>query len=89
MTSVLLKQLVDNKNDRDNILLFWLVTDSSNDRPIAIKVLDEIEGILNLFKRSSNFGSIARKLRQWRSIPFESTVTELEFATNTLTEVIR
>jgi hypothetical protein len=77
---VFLQQLIDNKNDRDNILLFWLVTDSEIDRPIAARVLDEIEGMLNLFKDFSNFNSLTRKLRQWHNIPFESTITELEFA---------
>lgn len=75
-----LQQLFDNKNDRDNILLFWLVTDSEDYHPIVMEVLGEIEGMLSLFKGASNYGSLARKLKQWRSIPFESTITELEFA---------
>lgn len=75
-----LKQLVKNKRDRDNILLFWLVTDNESDVHIATKVFDEIEGMLSLFKNLKNFDSLIFKLRQWSSIPFESTITELEFA---------
>jgi hypothetical protein len=79
-----LRQLIDNKGDRDNILLFWLVTDNEFDLPAATRVFDEIEGMLSLFKSSSNFVLLSHKLRQWHSIPFESTVTELEFATEYL-----
>lgn len=37
--------------------------------------------MLRFFKNSRNFNLLLSKLRQWHSIPFESTITELEFAT--------
>jgi len=74
-----LKQLVENKRDKDNQLLFWLVTDNEFDLPIARKLFEEIEGILSLFYDISNSDVLRSKLRQWHSIPFESTITELEF----------
>jgi len=75
-----LKELVQNKRDADNLLLFWLVNDNDIDSPTANKIFEEIERNLVLFRSSTNFNILKSKLRQWNSIPFESTITELEFA---------
>jgi hypothetical protein len=74
-----LRNLVDRKRNRDNMLLFWLVVDEVA-VPIAVKLFEEIEAALDLFKDDKNFSSLHCKLRQWKSIPFKSTTTELEFA---------
>lgn len=75
-----LAELVQNKRDSDNLLLFWLANDNDIDSPIANRIFEEIEKNLKPFFSSSNFDILKSKLRQWHSIPFESTITELEFA---------
>lgn len=75
-----LSELVQNKKDPDNLLLFWLVNDNDIDSPTARRIVEEIEKKLEPFRYSGNFNILKSKLRQWRRIPFESTVTELEFA---------
>jgi hypothetical protein len=72
--------LIRNKNNRDNILLFWLVNNNPTDSLIAPKFMQGIENDVRLFRLDSNFSLLKRKLRQWKTIPFESAVTELEFA---------
>jgi hypothetical protein len=74
-----LRKLVSKKRNRDNMLLFWLVVDEIA-VPIAVKLFEEIEAVLGLFKDDKNFSSLHCKLRQWKSIPLKSTTTELEFA---------
>jgi len=75
-----LNELVEAKRDPDNLLLFWLVNDNEFDSPTARKLFEEIEGMLQPFSNSSNFNPLKLKLRQWCTIPFESTITELELA---------
>ncbi|MEM2146815.1 MAG: hypothetical protein QW279_15740 [Candidatus Jordarchaeaceae archaeon] len=72
--------LIKNKRDPDNLLLFWIVNDNEFDYPTSKVLLKEIEEMLQPFVNSKNFESLKPKLRQWHSIPFESTLTELEFA---------
>lgn len=72
--------LVRHKSHYDNILLFWLVNDNPIDSLITAKFLQDIENDVKLFKFDNNFSVLKRKLRQWKTIPFESTITELEFA---------
>lgn len=68
--------LVQHKNDCDNRLLLRLVIDE----PTAIKFFKEIEENLELFQNEENIQKLKTKLRQWETIPFESTIVELEFA---------
>jgi hypothetical protein len=74
-----LRNLINRKRNRDNMLLFWLVVDEGA-VPVAVRLFKEIEAMLSLFKDDKNFNSLECKLRQWKSIPFKSTTTELEFA---------
>jgi len=73
-------KLVRYKSHYDNILLFWLVNDNPIDSLITAKFLQDIENGVKLFQFDNNFSIFKRKLRQWKTIPFESAITELEFA---------
>lgn len=75
-----LLDLSQRKHDYDNLLLFWLVIDNPIDRPIAIKLLREIEENLGILKEEESIRKFGRKLRQWKAIPFESSLVELELA---------
>lgn len=75
-----LQTLIQSKRDPDNLLLFWLVNENEFDSPTSKVLLKEMEKMLEIFANSNNFESLKLKLRQWHTIPFESTVTELDFA---------
>ncbi len=70
-----LSVLVRRKNDYNNLLLFWLVTDN----PVAISLFQEIEENLKILQ-PENTQKFKEKLRQWDTRPFESAITEIEFA---------
>ena len=74
-----LRDLVQRKNDYDNLLLLWLVAYGSNDGQMAAALFQDIERNLELFDEDDRvlFG---RKLKQWSTSSFESTIVELEFA---------
>lgn len=72
--------LIRHKNNYENLLLSWLVIDNLFDTQIALKLFKDIEDDLNLFRSESDFSIFERKLRQWNTVSFESTITELEFA---------
>lgn len=71
-----LSRLVRHKIDRDNLLLFWLVTDD----PIAIRLFQEIEENLELLQPENSIQEFKTKLKRWKTIPFETVIAELEFA---------
>jgi len=75
-----LSGLVQRKSDLDNLLLFWLVTDNSIDKPIAIHLFQEIEENLDLLQSEDSVQKFKTKLRRWNTDHFESAVAELEFA---------
>lgn len=75
-----LKELAKHKHDYDNLLLFWLVINNPIDGPLAIKLFEEIEEDLRVFKHERDLHTFDAKLRQWEAIPFESAIVELEFA---------
>lgn len=71
-----LSVLVRHKNDNENLLLFWLVTDN----PAAISLFQEIEENLELLQPEDSIQKFKTKLKLWNTIPFESAIAELEFA---------
>lgn len=74
-----LSNLVQHKNDSDNLLLLWLVIDNTIDCPIAIRLFQEIEENLKLLQYEERIQLFKTKLRQWDTIAFESAILELEF----------
>jgi len=75
-----LANLVQHKNDFDNLLLLWLVIDNRFDVSTAIQLLEDIEKNLELFNSERDFNILKAKFRQWNTSAFESAVVELEFA---------
>jgi len=72
-----LSKLVRHKIDSDNLLLCWLATDDL----VAIRFFQEIEENLELLQPEGSIEKFETKLKQRKTIPFESTIAELEFAT--------
>jgi len=73
-----LSMLVRNKNDYDNALLLWLVTDDPNNESVAVCLFQEIEQNLRLLQPEGSVQKFKPKLVQWNSIYFESGIAELD-----------
>jgi len=67
---------IKNKHDLDNMLLYWLV----GDNPFIPNAFQELEENLELLQTEGSIRVFRKKLRQWKTIPFESTITEIELA---------
>lgn len=72
--------LVRHNSDLDNSLLVWLVIDNPFDKHTAIRFFQDVEENLELLRQEDSIQKFKPKLRQWKTIHFESAIAELEFA---------
>lgn len=70
-----LLKLIHRKNDYDNLLLTWLITDDQ----CSTNFFQKIEENLKLLW-TMNVQHLKEKLRRWNTEHFESAITEIEFA---------